>query len=357
MSRVFISYRHGDSAGHTGRLLDSLEARFGAENLFRDIESLQAGVDFPEALERALSKCEVVLVMIGRQWASAADSKGRRLDQPEDFVRMEVASALARADVSVIPVLVDGGSIPEAEDLPEDLRPLARRNAIELSDTRWEYDVGRLSETLGQLLGLPDGSAAAPRAPASAPTAAASRRPPMAFLATAAITIAGLALVVLDPFGWRAAQAEPIPAGAPSCQSRDADAKLDASGKNCLKCPESGMTLSGATCERYNGNGKFPAVKIGEAAPAIFGSCMGGRGSPDATIPGCWSCRGGRRTMSAVTADDACIGQIPPTRAAASSLGPPACPSDAFASEDGATCLRCPEGTEHGGGLSCVAVE
>lgn len=160
MSRIFISYRRGDSAGHTGRLLDSLEARFGSENLFRDIEDLEVGVDFPDALERALAECDVMLVMIGREWASAAGPKGRRLDLPDDFVRMEVASALARANVTVIPVLVNEGGIPEAEDLPEDLRPLTRKNAIELSDTRWDYDVSRLSETLGRLLDLPDGNAA-----------------------------------------------------------------------------------------------------------------------------------------------------------------------------------------------------
>jgi hypothetical protein len=152
MPKVFISYRRADSGGQTGRLLDDLERRFGRDKFFRDIEDLEPGTDFPEALDRALSQCDAVLVMIGPAWASAAGQQGRRLEQAGDFVHVEVATALARKDVRVIPVLVGGATIPAAEELPEDLQALQRRNAIELSDTRWEYDVKRLGDALAKQL-------------------------------------------------------------------------------------------------------------------------------------------------------------------------------------------------------------
>lgn len=156
MSRIFLSYRRVDSAGRTGRLQDALEARFGRDKVFQDIESLDAGVDFPDAVDRILASCDAVLVMIGRDWSSVEEMKGRRLDQEDDLVRIEVASALKRDNVRVIPVLVDGAVMPKAEELPEDLRALVRKNAVELSDLRWDYDVSRLTASLAKALGIPE---------------------------------------------------------------------------------------------------------------------------------------------------------------------------------------------------------
>jgi hypothetical protein len=154
MPKVFISYRRGDTGGQTGRLLDALERRFGGDNFFRDIEGLEPGVDFPEALNRALTECDAMLVMIGPTWSTVAGRQGRRLEVAGDFVRLEVATGLARKDVRVYPVLVGGATIPAEEELPEDLRALHRRNAIELSETRWDYDVKRLGDSLAKQLGL-----------------------------------------------------------------------------------------------------------------------------------------------------------------------------------------------------------
>ena len=154
MANIFISYRRSDSAGHSGRLFDALQRRLGDDNLFRDIEDLEPGVEFPEALNRALSRCEAMLVVIGPSWASASGPDGRRLDKPDDFVRVEVATALTRKDVRVIPVLVGGARMPETTDLPKDLQPLLVRNAIELSDSRWDYDVSRLGDTLAKHLNI-----------------------------------------------------------------------------------------------------------------------------------------------------------------------------------------------------------
>jgi hypothetical protein len=144
---IFISYRRKDTAGHAGRLKDALENHF-AGGVFMDVEKIAAGQDFVKAIDDAVGKCSVLLVLIGDQWLSVADSSGRRrLDDPEDFVRREIASALRR-DITVIPVLVEGAAMPAPADLPDELKDLSRRNAQEISDTRWGYDVGQLIKEL-----------------------------------------------------------------------------------------------------------------------------------------------------------------------------------------------------------------
>lgn len=151
-SGVFISYRRQDSQSAAGRLADHLKEHLRAP-VFRDVETIEPGVDFVEAIERALASCAVMLVVIGPRWLSATDAAGRRrLDDPNDYTRLEVGTALKR-NVRVIPVLVEGAVMPDAEGLPEELKPLARRNAIELSDKRWEYDVSQLVETVHKVLG------------------------------------------------------------------------------------------------------------------------------------------------------------------------------------------------------------
>jgi hypothetical protein len=145
--KLFISYRREETAGHAGRLYDSVSARFGDHNVFMDID-LPPGIDFVDRIRQAVSACHVLLVVVGPRWATVEDDGQRRLTDPEDFVRLEVETALGRPDVTVIPVLVSGARMPEPEDLPEGLRPLARRNALEMSDLRWRYDLGRLLETL-----------------------------------------------------------------------------------------------------------------------------------------------------------------------------------------------------------------
>lgn len=157
MAHIFISYRRDDSAGHTGRLVDWLAERFRPELIFRDLESIEPGKDFVEAVTQAAAMCEVLLAIIGRMWVSCTDSKGnRRLANPEDLVRVEVATALRNAK-RVIPVLVHGASMPVIADLPSDLGGLARMNAIELSDKRWAHDVEQLSDSLQTTLGPPSG--------------------------------------------------------------------------------------------------------------------------------------------------------------------------------------------------------
>ena len=147
MAEIFLSYRRDDSTSATGRLADALEARFGDDRVFRDRE-IAAGENFVEAIRRSVESATVVLVVLGRHWLSARDAAGqRRLDDPGDFVRLEIELALA-ARAAVVPVLIEGATMPSAADLPPSLAEFSRCQAVELSDTRWRYDTDRLIEML-----------------------------------------------------------------------------------------------------------------------------------------------------------------------------------------------------------------
>ena len=142
---TFLSYRREDSAGTTGRIYDRLRQTFRSRRLFIDVDNIAPGSDFAKILQAQVSRCDVFLAIIGRHWLSATDDNGsRRLDNPGDFVRIEIASALGRDHVAVIPVLVDGARMPSANDLPEDLRPLVFRNAVEISGMRFHRDLAKL---------------------------------------------------------------------------------------------------------------------------------------------------------------------------------------------------------------------
>ena len=150
--RVFISYRRDESAGYAGRIADTFEEYFGEDKVFRDIDSLEPGLDFSVAIERTLESSEELVAVIGKNWLTATDAAGqRRLENPDDFVRVEIATALQR-NIRVIPVLVQGASMPSADEVPEDLAPLTRRNAFELHDSSWGDDVGRLISALERVL-------------------------------------------------------------------------------------------------------------------------------------------------------------------------------------------------------------
>jgi DNA-binding beta-propeller fold protein YncE len=153
---IFISYRREDCAGHAGRLYDRLAEHFGEQRVFMDIDAIEPGVDFAERIAEAVGACDVLIALIGADWLDVRDARGRRrLDDGADFVRRELAAGLERTGLRVIPVLVEGASMPDADDLPEDLKGLARRNAFPLSDARWRYDAGRLTEALERIAGPP----------------------------------------------------------------------------------------------------------------------------------------------------------------------------------------------------------
>jgi hypothetical protein len=148
MARIFICYRRDDAAGHAGRLGDALSSQFGAAEIFRDIETIAPGEDFVRAMSTAIEGCTVFLAVIGRNWLTAPHADGsRRLDDPDDHVRREIAEALRRG-VRVIPVLVQDARMAAADLLPEELQELTNRNAIALDDDSWEADMQRLTAAI-----------------------------------------------------------------------------------------------------------------------------------------------------------------------------------------------------------------
>jgi hypothetical protein len=152
MPGVFISYRRQDSAGHAGRLFDRLQTRIGPDHVFMDVAGIDAGADFVQRIDQALESSTVLLAVIGPEWLACRNSQGqRRLDDPSDFVRLEIAKAFERGR-PVIPVLIAGASIPPPDALPDLLKPLARRQTVELRDTRWDADTNDLIVSLERLV-------------------------------------------------------------------------------------------------------------------------------------------------------------------------------------------------------------
>ncbi|MBX3319268.1 MAG: toll/interleukin-1 receptor domain-containing protein [Nitrospira sp.] len=134
MSSIFISYRREDSAGWTGRLVGQLKKTFGQDYIFSDIDTIEPGADFTEAITCAVGSCDILLAVIGPRWITETDTnKQRRLDDPADWVRIEIAAALTRK-IRVIPVLVGRANMPAAKELPPDIKALAERQSHELSD-------------------------------------------------------------------------------------------------------------------------------------------------------------------------------------------------------------------------------
>ncbi len=148
MPRIFISYRRNDSATSAGRIYDRLEGRFGQGQVFMDVDTIQPGLDFVDVVREAVGSCDALIAIIGREWLGASDGSGQsRLENPEDLVRLEIATALER-DIRVIPVLVQGAEMPVATDLPKVLIALTRRNSVEVSDARFRTEIDQLIEAL-----------------------------------------------------------------------------------------------------------------------------------------------------------------------------------------------------------------
>lgn len=152
--RIFISYRRQEAGGHASRLSDRLIEHFSRAQIFQDIDSIQPGDDFADAIADAVASCQVLLALISHGWLKVKDMEGRRrLDNPRDFVRLEIEAALRR-NIRVIPVLIDGATMPRADQLPASLAPLAGRQAHDLSSNRdrFESDVARLLKALDKYL-------------------------------------------------------------------------------------------------------------------------------------------------------------------------------------------------------------
>jgi TIR domain-containing protein len=149
---IFINYRRDDDAGFTQALYSRLEQAFPSENLFMDVDNIAPGLDFVQVLNDEVARCDVVIAVIGKNWLSVTDETGgRRLDNPEDFVRIEIESALAQKK-RVIPVLVNDARMPRSTELPETMRAFARCNAARLTHERFRADMAGLIKSLEQIL-------------------------------------------------------------------------------------------------------------------------------------------------------------------------------------------------------------
>lgn len=147
---IFISYRRDDTEGEAGRLFDDLTRAFGSNAVFMDVAGIEPGIDFRKAIDDNVAGCGVQLAIIGPTWATIAGADGqRRLDNPNDYVRLEIASALKR-NIAVIPVLVHDAHMPHGDQLPDDVKDLAYRNSVEITHARWNSDVQLLIKALTQ---------------------------------------------------------------------------------------------------------------------------------------------------------------------------------------------------------------
>ena len=154
MTKVFLCYRREDSGGYAGRIQDQLAQALGSDVLFMDVDAIPLGANFVRVLHDEVAKCEVLLAVIGRNWLDARDEHGnRRLENPNDFVRVEIGAALQR-NIPVVPILVDGARIPDVRQLPKELEELSFRNGIDVRLASFHNDVSRLIQGLKTQLNI-----------------------------------------------------------------------------------------------------------------------------------------------------------------------------------------------------------
>jgi len=279
--RVFISYRRDDAAGHAGRLADDLGDRIGHENVFQDVESIQPGEDFIGAIERAVTTADVVLVVIGPDWATVATpGGGPRIAEPDDVVALEVATAL-RSTKRVVPVLVGGAQMPVASGLPPAIAPLARRNAVEVRPGAWDEDLHRLVVALEPHEVKPPvgGRVAAPLSPPTLPAVATnapgaastspwplavspsrSRRP----LAVGAVGVALAGVIGVAIVARSSGDAGRAPRGATTAQSSAASTALTSSAAS--SAASSALTSSAAASSSTAGSKSVTTIELPEIA-------------------------------------------------------------------------------------------
>ena len=250
MGIVFINYRRDQTAGEARALFNSLVQQLGADRVFMDVDNIALGRDFREVLRQRLDDCEVLLALIGRGWADARDAAGqRRLDQPNDFVRLEIATALQRT-VAVTPVLVQGARMPQVDDLPEDLKPLSFRNGFELNHQTWDSNVRELVARLGM-------------APARRDDAPRSRAPVVAGAAALAVAGAAGAWFALQAPSDPAPDAVPTVAAAPSTAASPVEAAASAPPP----APPASATLAAASAADSTPSPEAATVVPSASAP------------------------------------------------------------------------------------------
>ena len=181
-SKIFISYRREDGGGHAGRVHDRLARELGTKSLFMDVDAIPLGSNFVKVLREEVGRCQVLLALIGPRWLEARDEHGRRrLDDPNDFVRVEIATALAR-DIAVIPILFDGAPVPGVAQLPDNLKELSVRSGLQVHHASFHADmdklIGALKKTLADAAPIQPRDTAATGVIRLAPTTSHAAPPP-----------------------------------------------------------------------------------------------------------------------------------------------------------------------------------
>ena len=235
---IFISYRRDDTEGEAGRLYDDLVRAYGDASVFMDVAGINPGIDFRKAIDDNVATCGVLLAMIGPQWVTIKNSAGQlRLEDANDFVRLEVASALAR-NIAVIPVLVHDAIMPHPDQLPDNLKDLAYRNSVELTHARWNSDVQLLTKALQQYVAPASASpseqpvhatVSVQLPPANAPVETPAKEPSKVGLIAGGAIAALLVLGVGAYFAFRS-PANPAPSGTVATQAADPQPMTPSSG-------------------------------------------------------------------------------------------------------------------------------
>jgi hypothetical protein len=215
---IFISYRRQETAWAADLLYRQLRDQLGREQIFKDIDNIEPGDDFFEVISTAVGSCRVLLALIGKDWTTTTDTGGtRRLDDPADFVRLELQTALERG-VRVIPVLIDGATMPRADELPATLAELSRRHAVELTLARFDSDFRRILGVVERTL-VPPGPIDAEPEPGPSPAVVVEDPAPAP---AGQLATTGRRATMPLPFRWAARRPpRPIqsgPAWAPRCR-------------------------------------------------------------------------------------------------------------------------------------------
>jgi hypothetical protein len=276
---IFISYRRDDSEGEAGRLFDDLTRGFGNDAVFMDVSGIDPGIDFRKAIDDNVACCGVLLAIIGPTWATITGENGaRRLDNENDYVRLEIASALKR-NIAVIPVLVHDARMPHADQLPDNLKDLAYRNSVEITHARWNSDVQLLIQALTSYVHpsksteaetvhatvpvqLPPPHASADATP---PVQAKSKTPLIAGLAAAAVIVIAAAVffAMRSGDGSDSGAASPLDGRwtNPSAAERGAIAALDISGNGTQLAIHAWGLCRPANCDLGTQNAMFDGQK------------------------------------------------------------------------------------------------
>ncbi len=254
MAKIAISYRRSDSQDITGRIFDRLVQHFGKDTVFRDIDSIQPGIDFRSQIAEALRTTDVLLVVVGSAWFGQGKDKANRINNEADPVRIEVETALKR-DIPIVPILVGGTRMPEPHELPQSLRDFAYRHAVTVDGGRdFDHHMEGLVRSLRRMLHVPQGGKAG--------TARAALSPSLyAIIGGLAVAAVVLTVVLLRP---SPPQPQPVEAAQPQSPTSLVASGPPSGSPSNSSAPNSGPSNSSANNSAMNSPAPPQASAPGE---------------------------------------------------------------------------------------------